>query len=80
MLSHEDLAAALLRQPFEPFRICLSDGKTYDVKHPDLVWIAKRYLLVASPMRERELGPLIERYDTVALLHVVRLESLETAA
>ena len=37
MLSREDLAAALTRQPFEPFRLCLSDGKTYDVRHPDLV-------------------------------------------
>jgi hypothetical protein len=31
-----------LRPSFEPFRIVLTDGAAYEIRHPDLLWVGKR--------------------------------------
>jgi hypothetical protein len=73
----EELAAVLRRQPFVPFRMTLTEGSTYDVRHPELCMSGRRSAIIgiADPDdRDR----LFERSVTVDLLHIVRLESLET--
>lgn len=40
-MRHEDVREHLDRQPFEPFRIHMSDGVTFDVRHPDLCMVAR---------------------------------------
>lgn len=37
-----ELCDSLTQQLFEPFRLVLSDGATYDIRHPDLLWIGQR--------------------------------------
>ena len=32
----EDILELLRARPFEPFRVCLSDGSTYEIQHPDM--------------------------------------------
>ena len=34
-MSHQDLSDRLRKRPFVPFRIYATDGRTYDVRHPD---------------------------------------------
>jgi hypothetical protein len=29
----------LKQQPFEPFRLVMSDGVGYDIRYPDLLWV-----------------------------------------
>jgi hypothetical protein len=65
----------LRRQPFEPFRLYLSDGTTYEIRHPDLVMVGIQRLLVGVPAEGRE--GIFQRYDVVSLLHVVRLEPIQ---
>jgi hypothetical protein len=38
-MTAEELRDTLREQPFEPFRIVLTDGATYDIRHPDLLWV-----------------------------------------
>lgn len=33
------LKAMLKKQPFEPFRLVMSDGRSYDVRHPELLTV-----------------------------------------
>ncbi len=35
---------AIKRQPFEPFRMCLADGRNLAVKHPEAVAVGRRRL------------------------------------
>ena len=74
----EDLRAALMAQPFVPFRIHLTDGTTYDIKHRDFVMVGKRSMLVG--MSHNADDPFYDQYETVALIHVVRLEPLAAKA
>ncbi|MGH7227347.1 MAG: hypothetical protein ACRELF_29390, partial [Gemmataceae bacterium] len=45
-MTQEELQKAARRQPFEPFRIILTTGATYDIRHPDLIWIGRRSAMV----------------------------------
>ncbi len=33
-------------QPFRPFRIHMASGKTYDIRHPELIMVLKNYVVV----------------------------------
>jgi hypothetical protein len=63
-----------MRQPFQPFRLVLTDGAGYDIRHPDLLWIGQRSAMVGLT---GEVGhALYERTVLVDLLHISRLEPL----
>jgi hypothetical protein len=68
----DDLFAALRRRPFEPFRIQVSDGTTYDVQHPELVMVGLGAIIVGVPATGKDI-PVYQRTETVALSHIVKL-------
>ena len=74
----EELWEKLHKQPFEPFRIHLTDGTSYEILHPELVMGGRRAAIVGVSRAGREL-PLYDRHTTVALVHIVRLEPLAAA-
>ena len=60
-------------RPFVPFRLCLSDGKGYDVRHPEML-IVSRTVLAVAVHKPRSRQP--ERVVLCDPVHVVRLEPL----
>lgn len=44
----QGIREALRRQPFEPFRIGLADGRSLDVPHPEMVAVGKRRIIVVE--------------------------------
>jgi hypothetical protein len=49
------LREAIHKQPFEPFTICLTDGRSFRVKHPEYVAIfpeGNRTFIVFGPEEE----------------------------
>lgn len=73
----EELATVLRQQPFVPFRITLTEGSTYDVRHPELCMAGRRSAIIGIADPE-DRDRLFERSVIVDLLHIVRIESLET--
>jgi hypothetical protein len=73
-----DLVRRLRAAPFAPFRLVMSDGRTYDIRHRDQVIVTPGSAVVGQPSPE-EVG-LYESTDLIALSHVMRLEPLETPA
>lgn len=50
-MKFEDLKMAHRAEPFKPFDVCLSDGRTYTVPHPDFLFFFpgnQRTVIVAS--------------------------------
>jgi hypothetical protein len=72
----QDLDAELKKQPFQPFRIVTTTGKTYDVAERDIpmLWVGKRTVLIG--FRVPESDPYFDRYEVVSLFHIVRLEPI----
>jgi hypothetical protein len=56
----------------------LTTGKTYDIRHPELVWVRRQCADVAL---DPDPGTgVIEHSDRVSLLHIVRTEDLAVPA
>ena len=72
----KELLAATRRRPFTPFRLTLTEGTTYDVRHPEFCMVGKRSAVIGlEPLHENE--QLFDHTTTVDLLHIVKLEPLE---
>jgi hypothetical protein len=78
MFTAEDIQARLREQPFRPLRIVASSGQTYAVRHPDLVWVGDRFLVIGTPLARNP--TLVDQVARVSLVHVTDLQDLEVRA
>ena len=78
-MAPQELAAAIRRRPFVPFRLTLTEGSAYEIRHPELCMAGRRSAVIGLLPTE-DPDHLFERSVTVDLLHVVKLEPLESAA
>ena len=76
-MTPQELRETLRHQPFEPFRLVMTDGTGYEVRHPDLLWIGQWSAMVGLTGKPGE--TFYERAVKVDLNHVIRLEPLEAA-
>ncbi len=74
----EELRELLKVRPFAPLRIHVTDGKSYDIVHPELVLILKSRVDIGVPAEPG--GDILERVEHVSLLHIVRIEPLSPAS
>jgi hypothetical protein len=66
----------LNQNPFKPFRIHMSDGKTYDITNHDVAMVKRHALEVGiDPDQDSIAGRFVE----CALLHITRVEELTEA-
>ena len=72
----EDIREFVKRQPFQPFRLTLTDGRTYEVHHPELAMVGRSYVNVGVPSTGNA-EPAFDRLVTVSLLHIMQVELLE---
>lgn len=72
----QDLESELKKEPFQPFRIVTTTGKTYDitVKDRPLLLVGKRTVIIG--LRVPDTDPYFDRYEVVSLVHIVRLEPI----
>jgi len=79
-MAPEELTGAVRRKPFVPFRVTLTEGSTYDVLHPEFCMLGRRSAIIGLAGGVQDNEQLFERSVTLDLLHIVKLESLETPA
>jgi len=70
----EELKELLDAEPFVPLRIHLTDGKAFDIYHPDAVLVLRARVDIGIPADEN--GRIMDRVEHCSLLHVVRVEEL----
>jgi hypothetical protein len=78
-MSPQELEDAVRRRPFVPFRITLTEGSTYDVRHPELCMVGRRSAIIGivAPGRPDQ---RFDRSATIDLLHIVKLETVDLPA
>jgi len=69
----EDIRQFLQRRPFQPFRVTLTDGRIYDVRHPELAMVGRSTIAIGVPAPE-DPAPVYDRLVTVSLLHIMQIE------
>jgi hypothetical protein len=73
----DDVLAWIRAAPFQPFRICLNSGHTYEIRHPEMLRVGRSSMHVYSFTGEP--SDPYERVEMVSLLLVERIEPLATA-
>ena len=71
-----DIREILDTKPFKPFRIHASYGSNFDVMHPDFVWVLRSRIDIAVPASDQP--GVLDRVHHCSLLHITRLEELQT--
>lgn len=71
----EEIYRLTKQQPFQPFRVHVSDGTQYDILHPDRILIGKRALYVG--VGGVDSGPA-QKIEIVSNIHFTRITPLKT--
>jgi hypothetical protein len=69
----DTLQGWLREVPFRPFRLHLTSGVAFDIRHPDQA-IVHRDRLALTPAGPASVGP--QRIVNVSLLHIIYIETI----
>ncbi len=78
MLAPHTVLGYVKAEPFRPFRLHLASGRTFDVRHPELIKILKSSVLVFKVSGEA--SELPDEWESVSLMLTESISHLETAA
>jgi hypothetical protein len=73
----EDIDALLQVAPFQPFRVHLKDGKSYEVLYPNLTMTTRPWLVIAFPDPESN-GRWADDYVSIPWSEIASVEPLRT--
>ena len=77
-MNPEEINKFLRATPFIPFRVHTSDGKHFDIDHPEMAFLTRMALSIARPIADST-KDISLRADSISPLHIVRLEPLVPA-
>ena len=66
----------LRKQPFEPFRVTLTNGRGYDVLHPELALAGHHSAALGMPRLNWSEPPLFDRVIIIQLEEIRRIEAI----
>lgn len=78
MLTPQTVLGYVKAEPFRPFRLHLASGRTFDVRHPEMVKILKSSVLVFRATDGT--ADLPDEWESVSLMLTESISHLETAA
>ena len=67
----------LAKRPFMPFRLVMSSGEKYEVRHPEMAFLSKTDIYVGIDIADDDIP---NHYKICSLLHVTAIEPLSVAA
>ena len=68
-----ELQEALRREPFQPFRLHLTTGQSFDIRHQEFAALTRTSVFVGQASGDDEIPDCMIQCD---LLHVVALEPI----
>ena len=73
----QDFRELLTQRPFIPFRLVMSSGQSYDVRHPEMAWLTRTSILVGLDQAD---DGVPAAFKICSLLHVTAIEPLNSSA
>jgi hypothetical protein len=74
----KDLLEHLRRQPFRRFRLVLTDGRSFEIRHPELAIVGGSTVSIAL-VQPNDPESLHDRQVTVPLADVLRVEPVASS-
>lgn len=78
MMTAKRIVEYMTAEPFRPFRINMASGRSYDIRHPEMVAVGRSTIHVFSWMSDDEDEPT-EREQELSILLIESVEPLRTA-
>lgn len=75
-MAPQDIWRTVRRRPFEPFRLTLTEGSTYEIKHPEFCMVTVSSVIIGLQPTD-DPDPLAQRKVEIDVSHVVKLEPLD---
>ncbi len=67
----------LTGRPFQPFRLVMSSGKAYEVRHPEMAFLSRTSIYVGVDIADDNVPA---DYRICSLLHITAIEPLNSVA
>jgi hypothetical protein len=76
-MTSSDLQKLVVRQPFVPLRVYVSDGTVHFIRNRELIWVGTGMAVLVIPLHDQGDAdkPLIERTIHIDLRHIVKVET-----
>jgi len=79
MISVQRLATYVGAEPFRPFRITTTSGRTFEIRHPEMIHFNRSTMIIHTFMSE-DADEATERQVEVSLLLTESVEPLDAPA
>lgn len=76
MFSPQELLSYVKAEPFRPFRLHMASGRTFDVRHPEMLRVGKASLIIFSFVSDSP--EIYDHWDTVGILLVESISHLDS--
>lgn len=73
----QTLREMLARRPFQPVKLTLSSGQTFEIRHPEMAMLTRTSLLIGTDVAD---DGVPAEFKIVSLLHVTSMEPLTNQA
>ena len=77
-MSSQQILTYVKAQPFRPFRLIMTSGRTVDVRHPEMVRVGRDYLMLFTFVSDSP--DIVDDWQTVSLLLVESIVHLDAQA
>ena len=74
-MSDRETRACLAKRPFRLFLIRVNSGRTYDVRHPEIVQVGRHSMAVYSSVGDSP--DVLDRWETISLLLIEAVSHLD---
>jgi hypothetical protein len=64
----------LARRPFQPVRLVLSSGQSYEIRHPEMALLTRTDILIGTGLAD---DGVPSEFKICSLLHVTAIEPIE---
>jgi hypothetical protein len=76
-VTSQEVLNYLQAQPFRPFRIRMNSGRTFEIRHPEMVRVGRRDVLIFTLVSDSP--GVYDRWENVSLMLIESLSPLETS-
>ena len=78
MMTYQRLGSYVTAEPFRPFRIQMTGGRTFEIRHPEMISVGRSTAHICTAMSD-DPKQAKERQVEVSLLLIESIEPLNTA-
>lgn len=75
MITFSTIMTYVKAESFRPFRIHMASGRTFDIRHPEMIKAGKAHLVIFTYVSDKP--DMVDHWDTVSLMLIENISHLD---